>query len=135
MMKRFKKMAALLFALCFMLAFSACSGGNDEYERLSGFEYHFYPEEYEEEYSKITREVELESGKDYKLLIQSVCESGSIKITATYAESDDTVYFVNSDSPCEEWIELPIGTTERVNFTINIEADTEGFVIVDVLAR
>ena len=135
MMKRFRKMAALLFALCFMLDLSACSGSNDEYEKLSGFEYHFYPEEYGEEYSEIARDVELESGKDYEFLIQSVCENGSIEITVTHTGVDDTVYFVDSGSPCEEWIELPSGTAELVNFTINIDEDTEGFVIVDVLAR
>lgn len=135
MMKRFRKMVALLFALCFILLLSACSGSNGEYERLSGFEYHFYPEEYEEEYSEIARDVELESGKDYKFLIQSVCESGSIVITVTHTGTDDAVYFVDFTSPCEEWIELPSGTAELVNFTINIDADTDGSVIVDVLAQ
>lgn len=99
------------------------------------FEYHFYPEEYEEEYSEIARDVELESGKDYKFLIQSVCESGSIEITVTHTGTDDAVYFVDFTSPCEEWIELPSGTAELVNFTINIDADTDGSVIVDVLAQ
>ena len=82
-------MAALIFALCFMLALSACSGSNDEYEKLSGFEYHFYPEEYGEEYSEIARDVELESGKDYEFLIQSVCENGSIEIAVTHTGVDD----------------------------------------------
>ena len=134
-MKVFKNITVLLFALCFMLLISACSGGNDEYEKLSGFEYHFCPEEYEEEYCEITRDVELDSGKDYKFLIQSECKSGSIEITVTHTGADDTVYLVNSDSPCEEWIELSAGVTKLVNFTIDIEADTEGAVIVDVLAR
>ena len=74
-MKRFKKMATLLFALCFVSVLSACSGGDGKYESISGFEYHFYPEEYEEEYSEIARDVELKSGKAYKILIQSVCDT------------------------------------------------------------
>ena len=134
-MKQFRGMAALLFALCFVSVLSACSGSKGEYESISGFEYHFYPEEYEKNHSEFIRDIELESGKDYKLLVQAMCESGAVKITVTYSGADDTVYLVNSDSPCEEWIELSAGITERVNFTINIEADTDGSVSVDVLTR
>lgn len=134
-MKCFKKMAVLLFVACLIAALSACSNNSGEYESLSSFEYHFYPEEYEEEYSEVTRDVQLESGKDYKFHIASECKDGSITITSTYSGADDTVYFVDSDSPCDEWIELPAGVAKSMIFTINIKADTEGNVIVEMLTR
>lgn len=130
-MRRFKKLTALVLGLCFVIALSACSGSKDEYERFSSFENHFYPEEFEEEYSEVTREVLLESGKDYKFFIKSACKDGSLKITSTYSGADDTVYIVNSDSPCEEWLEISAGTTDKITFIINIEADTDGSVIVE----
>lgn len=134
-MKCFNKMGILLFAVCLIVALAACSSGSDEYESLSSFEYHFYPEEYEEEYSAITRNVQLESGKDYKFLITAECKDGSITITSTYSGADDTVYFVNSNSPCNEWIELPAGTTDIVTFTANIEPITEGAIVVEILVK
>lgn len=135
MMKHFKKMAVLLFAVCFIVGLSACSNGNGEYENLSSFEYHFYPEEYEEEYSEVKRDVQLESSKDYKFHITSTCKDGSIKIVAEYNEADDGAYLVDSNSPCDEWLEIPSGTATSVKFTINIGADTEGEVIVETLTR
>lgn len=134
-MKCFKKMVILLFAVCLIAALVACSSGSDEYESLSSFEYHFYPEEYEEEYSAITRDAQLESGKDYKFLITAECKDGSITITSTYSGADDTVYFVDSNSPCNEWLELPAGAEGNVAFTVSIEADTEGFIIVETFVK
>ena len=131
MMKNFKKLITLLLGLCFVLVLSACSGNSTEYESLSSFEYHFYPEEYEEEYSEIARDIPLERGKDYKFLIKSECKSDTITITLTYNGNEENKYFVNSESPCDEQMELVAGTTDETTFTINIEPDTEGFVIVE----
>lgn len=131
MMKNSKKWITLLFALYFALVLSACSGNSAEYESLSSFEYHFYPEEYEEEYSEITRDISLERGKNYKFSIKSECKSGTITIISTYNGNEKNKYFVNPESPCDEQMELLAGTTDETTFTINIEPDTEGFVIVE----
>ena len=135
MMKNSKKWITLLFALYFALVLSACSGNSAEYESPSSFEYHFYPEEYEEEYSEITRAIPLEHDKDYKFLIKSECKSGTITIILTYDGNTESKYIITAESPCEEQIELLEGTTDETTFTINIDPDTEGFVIVEQLIK
>lgn len=58
-MNRFKTLIALFLVTCFALPLSACSGSKAEYESIREFEFHFFPEEYEEEYSEVSKTLSL----------------------------------------------------------------------------
>ena len=52
-MKKYKKIGVYLLAICLIFALTACNDSEaDEFTSLRSFEYHFIPEEYEEEYSE-----------------------------------------------------------------------------------
>lgn len=130
-----KKTVCLSLAVLFTLGTLAGCSGSDEYELEQSFERNFYPEEYEEEYSEIEKVIELDESKDYKFTIHSTCKEGSLEISSLYSGSDEAVSIVNSESPCEDTITLSAGTSDKITFTIRINADTEGSVIVEVLSR
>ena len=76
MMKRSERAIAGLISLGLVLGLSACGRAPEEAEEFvsrQAFEYHFYPEEYEEEYSS---ELADSSGS---FLIESVTYSGDRK--------------------------------------------------------
>lgn len=134
-MKRTKVTFALLIAMCLIWIVSACSGSSTvEYESEQSFEYHFYPEEYEEAYSEISKTLPLESGKDYQIQIEANCTSGSMEIQVCY-EDDETLYIVDIDTPCNDTITIPADTTDKVEFIVSIEPDTEGMVIGETLVQ
>lgn len=135
MMKKIKGALALFITICLTLIVSACSGsGTVEYESEQSFEYHFYPEEYEEAYSEISKTLPLESGKDYQIRVDASCASGSMEIQVCY-EDDETLYIVDIDTPCNDTITIPADTTGKVEFIVSIEPDTEGAVIGEILVR
>ncbi len=70
MMNKFKKIAVLLTFPFILFAFSACSNGAAEYESTQKFEFHFYPEEYEEEYNTVSKTLSLEADTDYRLQLE-----------------------------------------------------------------
>lgn len=133
-MNRFKKIAALFMAICLMLLLSACSGGKEEYDSMQGLEFHFYPEEYEEEYSEVSKTLSLEADTDYQLKIDASCESGTMKISVKYADGDAKNYSVNADAPCNELLSIPANMASEVSVIVSIEPDTKGKVIGDLLA-
>ena len=73
--------AALLAA-----ALVAC-GSQSEYELQQNFEYHFYPDEYEEAFSQVEKTIMLEDGTEYRIQIQAACESGTLTVSAACASS------------------------------------------------
>lgn len=133
-MNRFKKITALLMAICLMFSLSACSSGKEEYESTQGFEFHFYPDEYEEEYSEVSKTLSLEADTDYQLKIAASCESGTMEISVKYADGDAKDYSLNSDTPCNELLSIPANMTSEVSVIVSIEPDTKGKVIGDLLA-
>lgn len=131
-MKQYKKIAVCLLAICFALALTAC---NNEFTSLRSFEYHFIPEEYEEEYSEYEKTITLEADTDYQFKVDATCESGTIEIRLIYENAEETMYIVNSSAPCNDKINIPANTTETACFSITIVPETKGDVVVEVLTR
>lgn len=121
-------MAALLAA-----ALVAC-GSQPDYELRQNFEYHFYPEEYEEAYSRVEKSLTLENRTEYQVKIQAACENGTLTVSTACA-GEEQAYIVSPDTPCGESIFLTTGSTGQADFVITIEPDTQGSVIVELWAR
>ena len=135
-MKQYKKIAVCLFAICFAFALTACNDSDpDEFTSLQSFEYHFFPEEYEEEYSEYEKVITLEADTDYQFKVDTTCESGTIEISLTYENAEEKMYIVNSSAPCNDKINIPANTTETACFSITIVPETKGDVAVEVLTR
>ena len=86
MMKRSERAIAGLISLGLLLGLSACGRAPEEAEEFvsrQAFEYHFYPEEYEEEYSSVGRTLPLEGETDYQFRIEAECASGTMEIRVT----------------------------------------------------
>ena len=86
MMKRSEKAIAGLISLGLVLGLSACGRAPEEAEEFvsrQAFEYHFYPEEYEEKYSSVGRTLPLEGETDYQFRIEAECASGTMEIRVT----------------------------------------------------
>lgn len=133
-MNRCKKIAAMLFAICFLFLLTACSDRQAEYKSVEGFEYHFYPEDYGDEYSPEPVTFSLEEKHDYQFRIDAVCESGAMEIGVIYENGDAKTYTVNADTSCNELLTIPAKTTGEVTITVSIEPGTKGKVIGDLLA-
>lgn len=133
-MNRFKKLAALWMAFCIVFSLSACSGNQVEYESVQGFELHFYPDEYQEAYSEVSKTLPLDAGTDYQFQIDAACDSGSLEIRIVYQDENEKVFIVNEETPCSELLTLPANTTSEVTITVSIEPDTKGSVIGNLLA-
>ena len=141
-MKEYKKIGVYLLAICLIFALTACNDSEaDEFTSLRSFEYHFIPEEYEEEYSEYEKVITLEADTDYQFKvdatceIDATCESGTIEISLTYENAEEKMYIVNSSAPCNDKINIPANTTETACFSITIVPETKGDVVVDVLTR
>ena len=135
-MKQYKKIAVCLLAICFAFALTACNNSDqDEFTSLQSFEYHFFPEEYEEEYREYEKVITLEADMDYQFKVDAACESGTIEISLTYENAEEKMYIVNSSAPCNDKINIPANTTETACFTITIVPETKGDVVVEVLTR
>lgn len=83
-MNRFKKLAALWTAIWIVFSLSACSGNQVEYESVRGFAFHFYPEEYQEAYSEVSKTLPLDADTDYQLQIDAACDSGTLELRIVY---------------------------------------------------
>ena len=124
-----------LLAVCFAFALTACNNSeSDEFTSLQSFEYHFFPEEYEKEYSEHEKTITLEADTDYQFKVDAACESGTIEISLTYENAEETIV-VNSSAPCYDKITIPANTTETACFTISVDSETKGNVVVEVLTR
>ena len=132
-MNRFKTLISLFLVMCFALSLSACSGSEAEYESTREFEFHFYPEEYEEEYSEVSKTLSLEADTDYQLKIDASCESGTMEISVKYADEDVKDYTVNTDTPCNELLSIPENTASEISVVVSIEPDTKGDVVSELL--
>lgn len=133
-MNRFKKIVAMLFVICFIFSFTACSGKQIEFKSVESFEYHFYPEDYGNEYSPEPITFSLKGKTDYQLQIDATCESGAMEIVIIYESEDTKTYTVNTDAPCHKLLTIPANTTNEVTITISIKPGTKGEVIGDLLA-
>lgn len=125
----------MLFILAFCSAFYlvACrSSEPDEYTFLQSFKYHFYPEEYEEEFSKFQRGITLEAGKECKLQVDTTCERGTIKISISHENADDKIYEVSPTVSCSDTISIPANTADSVLFEISIDSETKGQIIGEI---
>ena len=83
-MKPYKNIVVCLLAVCFAFALTACNNSeSDEFTSLQSFEYHFFPEEYEKEYSEHEKTITLRTDTDYQFKVDAACESGTIEISLT----------------------------------------------------
>lgn len=133
-MNRFKNVIALLLIMYFAFSLPACSGSKGEYENIREFEFRFFPEEYEEEYSEVSKTLSLEADTDYQLKIDASCESGTMEISVKYGDEDEKDYSVNSDTPCNELLSIPANTANEISVVVSIEPDTKGDVVSELLA-
>ena len=114
-MKKYKKIGVYLLAICLIFALTACNDSEaDEFTSLRSFEYHFIPEEYEEEYSEYEKTITLEADTDYQFKVDATCESGTIEIRLTYENAEETMYIVNSSAPCNDKINIPANTSRII---------------------
>lgn len=134
-MNRFKKTIAYLMAICLVFSLSACSGGKEEYESVQGFEFHFYPEEYAEEYSEVSKTLPLDADTDYQLQVNATCESGTMEINIKYADEVANTYTVNGETPCNELLTISANTADEMTIAVSIESDTKGKIVGDLLAK
>lgn len=133
-MNRFKKIVVVLFVICFIFSFTACSGKQTAFKSVEGFEYHFYPEDYDNEYSPEPMTFSLREKTDYQFQIDAACESGAMEIGFIYENEDAKTYTVNADAPCHKLLTISANTTSEVTITITIKPSTKGEVIGDLLA-
>lgn len=131
-MKNYKKLFVLI--LCIILLFTACKSNNSqEFVYQQGFEYHFYPDEYEEEYSNYEKKYDLEENKEYQIKIDADCESGNIKLNVQYSNSESKIYTISKTF--SETILIPENTSDYILFKISIEADTKGDFIAEISSK
>mgnify|MGYP003302691359 FL=1 len=134
-MKRNKKIVIMFLAISLLLVFSACAGGDSaEYESVKSFEFHFYPEEYEEEYSEVSKILPLEADTEYQLKIDAACQTGTMEISISYEDENDKQSCVNADTPYNDTIIIPQNAADEVKVVISIEPDTKGSFICDLQA-
>lgn len=127
-------MAVLSFVWC-ILILSACSSGNDKYISVQEFEFHFLPEEYESTYSDFTKELNLESNRNYKIQLDAKCDNGTMEICVEYGNAERKEYSVNANSPCNELIDIQTNNSGKLIINVSIEPDTEGQVIGNLLSN
>ena len=135
MMKRSERAIAGLISLGLVLGLSACGRTPEEAEEFvsrQAFEYHFYPEEYEEEYSSVGRTLPLDGETDYQFRIEAECASGTMEIRVTCG-TEEQIYAVSPSEPCRETVSVESGAAGEAQFGIEIQPDTEGGVRVEVL--
>ncbi len=133
--KTFKKTGALLMTASLFFSFAACSGDKAEYESIRGFAFHFYPEEYEEEYSEVSKTLSLDADMDYQLQLDATCESGTMEISIMDKNEEAKAYTVNPETPCHELLTIAANATGEVTIIVAIAPETKGEVIGDLLAR
>ena len=131
-MKKYKNIAVLVIAACMIFTLSACS--SQKFETVRSFEYHFLKEEYEEEYSKVEKTIELEDDSNYEIRIASSKESGTIAMVLSYTNEDGEEKLINMTSPATETVEIASGTTASFTFSAQIDSDTQGSVKVKILS-
>lgn len=135
MMKRSERVIAGLISLGLVLGLSACGRAPEEAEEFvsrQAFEYHFYPEEYEKEYSSTGRTLPLDRETDYQFRIEAECASGTMEIRVTCG-TEEQIYAVSPSEPCRETVSVESGAAEEAQFDIEIQPDAEGGVRVEVL--
>ena len=113
-----------------LFALAACS--SQEFETVRNFEYHFLKEEYEEEYSKVEKTIELDEAANHKIKIVSSKESGTIAMTLSYTNEDGEIKFINMTSPVTETVKIASGTTASFTFSVQIDPDTQGSIEVEI---
>ena len=105
---------------------------SEEYGDYQALEYHFYPEEYEKEYSSTGRTLPLDGETDYQFRIEAECASGTMEIRVTCG-TEEQIYAVSPSEPCRATVSVESGDAEEAQFDIEIQPDTEGGVRVEVL--
>lgn len=134
-MNRFKNVITSLLIVSLTFLLCACSNSKGEYESIRKFEFRFFPEEYEEEYNKVSKTLSLEADTDYQLKIDASCGSGTMEICIKYADEDEKEYSINPDMPCNEVLSILTSTASEISVVVSIEPDTQGEVITELLVN
>lgn len=134
-MKLSKRTISLFLALSMLFMLTGCKESNTtEYTMVQSFEYHFYPEEYEEKYNEFNKSYTLASDKDYQVKLSATCEDGTMEILITDGENEQR-YKVSPSDPCNEIISVTANSSSTMSFTVIIEEETNGSVIGEILSR
>ena len=124
-----KKSKLIIIAIIAMLIFGITAiliaNRKKEYVMAEGIEYHFYPEEYDEQYSRIEDSFDLSNKEKYQMEVQASCKDGTMQIKLT---SGDIIneYTINAETPCDEIVDIPNDKADKIYIFISIEKDTEG---------
>ena len=125
-----KRLISVILMLSLTLSLCGCS---KEWKMTDSYEYHFYREEYDEQYRSYDIEFDLDK-KEHKVQITSECVSGTITV-----DSDNQIVglpcSVSSEEPVEMEFILPESIENRVSFTIEINEETEGSVVITLCAK
>ncbi len=125
-MTLFKRTISFLIVLSMIFILSGCNGGDkNEFTTVQSFEYHIYPEEYEEIYNEFNKSFVLESDKEYKIKFNATCEDGIMEIVIRTDENEQK-YEVDSSEPCDDIIVVPVNSSSSISFTVIIQEDTKG---------
>ena len=135
-MKKIKNIFTATLGLISAICLCGCSEKDtEEYTYLQGFEYHFYPQEYEEEYSGYSKPVSLKPDTDYKIVLKVQCESGTVTINMSRENLQAVTFTADSRSPCDKTVFVSTETDETVIFSLLTEEDTKADVAVEIYAK
>lgn len=96
-----------------------------QYAITESMEYHFYPKEYDEQYSQIEDSFDLSSKEKHQMKVQASCQDGIMVIKLTAGDIVNE-YTVNAETPCYEIVDIPKNKADKICIYISIENNTEG---------
>lgn len=125
-----KRLISVVFMLSLTLSLSSCS---KEWKMTDSYEYHFYREEYDEQYRSYDIEFDLDK-KEHKVQITSKCVSGTIIV-----DSNDQIEgfpcSVSSEDPLDMEFILPESIDKHISYTLEINEETEGSVVIKMYEK
>lgn len=124
-----KRLISVILMLSLTLSLCSCS---KEWEMTDASEYHFYREEYDEQYRSYDIEFDLDK-KEHKIQITSECTSGAITISSEQIEGLPCI--VSSENPLDMEYVLPENTYEHISFTVEINEETQGDIVISVFSK
>lgn len=136
-MKKNKLILILVPIICILLILAAYlyTYKFSDYTYYSGWEFHIYPEEYDENYSEHIKTITLEKNTDYQIKIDATCETGTMELTVYSVSEGYKHYTVDINNPYSEVIEISKNTTNEVKITVKYNADTKGVLLGEVFVH
>ena len=125
-----KRLISVIFMFSLTLSLCGCS---KEWGMTAASEYHFYREEYDEQYRSYDIEFDLDK-KEHKVQITSECVSGTI-IVASNDQIEGFPCSVSSEEPLDMEFILPESTDNHISFTLEINEEAEESVVITMYEK